>query len=276
VVLAVLLTLARPAFSAQVPLALDDPHVCVVSYRVDDAVRIYLQRGHATHVLLADDEAINTVAAGDTEGWIISAPKGSHDVFLKPKTAAHDSNLELTTNRRSYSLELVVLPDPPVREKRIAMYRVTFRYEPVERSAAERIAVTAAAKAIVDAATLERRLKAGPEVRNWNYSMQVEEGAGDITPSAAWDDGRFTYLRVSGNREVTGVYRVGSDGAESLVNFHMEGDLMVIHEVARRFVMRLGNQVIGLWNESFDVDGAPPQDGSTAPGVARTVRDGKE
>jgi type IV secretion system protein VirB9 len=56
----------------------------------------------------------------------------------------------------------------------------------------------------------------------------------------------------------------------------MEGDLMVIHEVARRFVMRLGNQVIGLWNESFDVDGAPPIDGTSAPGVARTLRGGDE
>jgi len=42
--------------------------------------------------------------------------------------------------------------------------------------------------------------------------------------------------------------------------------------VARRFVLRLGNSVIAIINEDFDIDGVPPANGTTVPGVARVLR----
>nr|WP_249206024.1 MULTISPECIES: hypothetical protein [Burkholderia] len=57
----------------------------------------------------------------------------------------------------------------------------------------------------------------------------------------------------------------------------MEDDVIVVHEVARRFVLRLGKEVVGLWNDAFDVDGVPPADGTTVSGVKRVLRsDGHE
>ncbi len=55
------------------------------------------------------------------------------------------------------------------------------------------------------------------------------------------------------------------------MNSHLEKDLIVVREVARRFVLRLSNQVVGVWHEAFDRDGRPPQDGTTVPGVKRMV-----
>jgi type IV secretion system protein VirB9 len=57
----------------------------------------------------------------------------------------------------------------------------------------------------------------------------------------------------------------------------MEDDVIVVHEVARRLVLRLGDEVVGLWNDAFDVDGVPPVDGTTVSGVKRVLRsDGHE
>ena len=86
-----------------------------------------------------------------------------------------------------------------------------------------------------------------------------------------FDDGRFTYLRFANNREVPAVFHVQGDGSEALVNVRMEGDLLVVDRVSRRLMLRAGNAVVGLWNESFDPDGIPPVGGTTAPGVERTL-----
>ena len=41
-----------------------------------------------------------------------------------------------------------------------------------------------------------------------------------------------------------------ADGTEMLLNSHVEGDTVVIHETAKHFVLRLGKSVLGLENRS--------------------------
>ena len=41
---------------------------------------------------------------------------------------------------------------------------------------------------------------------------------------------------------------------------------------SRRLMLRAGQAVVGVWNEAFDLDGVPPADGTTVPGVQRQVR----
>jgi type IV secretion system protein VirB9 len=52
----------------------------------------------------------------------------------------------------------------------------------------------------------------------------------------------------------------------------MENDTIVVHEVAKRFVLRLGDEVVGIWNDAYDMDGVPPSDGTTVYGVRRVLR----
>ena len=74
-------------------------------------------------------------------------------------------------------------------------------------------------------------------------------------PTLVFDDGRFTYLRFPGNREIPAVFHVLGDGGETLVNARMEDDLLVVDRVSRRLMLRAGSAVVGLWNEAFDLDG---------------------
>jgi len=116
------------------------------------------------------------------------------------------------------------------------------------------------------------RLQAKPEVRNTAYAIAEGKGSEDIVPTLVFDDGRFTYFRFPGNREVPAVFHVLGDGSETLVNARMEDDLLVVDRVSRRLMLRAGLAVVGVWNEAFDLTGRPPDDGTTVPGVQRVVK----
>ena len=258
-----LLVLSPVARAWTVPGWSDDSRVRQIVYASDAVVRIEAQRGFATHIALDPHEQIQVVAPGDRDGWQVMANRGDHDVYLKPQLAAHDSNLEIRTDKRSYSFDLVVLPLKAKFGNGDEMYRVTFVY-PDE--------VKAQTHAEADAALLAQRLAQPSVVRNTRYSMQVMPHSDDIAPIAAWDDGRFTWIRIPANRRIPAIFRVADDGTESVVDRHMEDDTIVVHEVAKRFVLRLGNEVVGIWNDAYDMDGVPPHDGTTVMGVKRVLR----
>jgi type IV secretion system protein VirB9 len=241
----------------------DDSRVRQIVYAPDAVVRIQAQRGFATHIALAPHEQIQVVAPGDRDGWQVVANRGEHDVYLKPQLAAHDTNLEIRTDKRSYSLDLVVLPLKAKFGNGDEMYRVTFVY-PDEAKAL--------AHAETDAELVAQRLGQPPVARNTRYSMQVMPHSDDIAPTAAWDDGRFTYIRIPNNRRIPAIFRVADDDTESVVDRHMEDDTIVVHEVAKRFVLRLDEEVVGIWNDAYDMDGVPAHDGTTVTGVKRVLR----
>jgi type IV secretion system protein VirB9 len=258
-----LLVLSPVARAWTVPGWSDDSRVRQVVYASDAVVRIEAQRGFATHIALDPHEQIQVVAPGDRDGWQVVANRGDHDVYLKPQLAAHDSNLEIRTDKRSYSFDLVVLPLKAKFGNGDEMYRVTFVY-PDE--------VKAQMHAEADAALLVQRLAQPSVVRNTRYSMQVMPHSDDIAPIAAWDDGRFTWIRIPANRRIPAIFQVADDGTESVVDKHMEDDAIVVHEVSKRFVLRLGDEVVGIWNDAYDMDGVPPRDGTTVNGVKRVLR----
>ena len=264
----VLAAASGSAHAYDVPGWSGDSRVRQVVYRQDGVVRVIAQRGFATHIALDPAEHILVVAPGDRDGWQVVANRGDHDVYLKPQLAAHDTNLEIRTDRRSYSFDLVVLPLRARFANGKEMYRVTFVYADTQ---------AARTRAADDAALVRARLDQPPVVRNIAYSMQVMPHSEDIAPTSAWDDGRFTYIRIPNNRRIPAIFCVADNNSESVVDRHMENDVIVVHEVARRFVLRLGDEVVGLWNDAFDVDGVPPADGTTVTGVKRVLRsDGHE
>jgi type IV secretion system protein VirB9 len=52
----------------------------------------------------------------------------------------------------------------------------------------------------------------------------------------------------------------------------MQDELLVVDRVSRRLMLRAGHAVVGVWNEAFDLDGVPPAEGTTVPGVRRVLK----
>jgi type IV secretion system protein VirB9 len=262
-----------------------DPRLREVVYDPRAVVTVPVKRGVVTLVVLDPDESITEVAAGlggdctkADAAWCVAAQPGGRNLFVKAKSSASAANnLAVVTDRRTHTFRFVVLadadPKPPV-------YRLVVKAPPRPAPAtrlAMRDDVPLVALPVVPPPppphqVVAERLQAKPQVMNTQYSIAEGAGSQDIVPTLVYDDGRFTYLRFPGNREVPAVFHVLGDGSETLVNARMEDDLLVIDRVNRKLMLRAGQAVVGLWNEAFDLDGRPPGDGTTVPGVQRVLK----
>lgn len=262
-----------------------DPRLRQVIYDSHAVVTVPVKRGVVTLVVLDTDEAITEVAAGlgsdcakADSAWCVTAQPGGRNLFVKAKSSASAANtLAVVTDRRTHSFRFVVLPDgdpkPPV-------YRLMVK-APVGVVATSRIGLHDAASLVAlptvptplpTQEVVAERLQAKPQVMNTQYSIAEGTASQDIVPTLVFDDGRFTYIRFPGNREVPTVFQVLGDGSETLVNVRMEDDLLVVDRISRRLMLRAGSAVVGLWNEAFDLDGKPPGEGTTVPGVQRVLK----
>ena len=248
-------------------------------------VTVPVKRGVVTHVVLDADETITEVGAGlggdcskADAAWCVAALAGGRHLFVKPKSGASaPNNLAVVTDRRAHAFRFVVLPDDDARQPvyRLVVKAAAPRPMPAAPPVAAKVALPELPAPVPQPAPEEliaERLKATAQVQNSDYSIAEGASSQDIVPALIFDDGRFTYLRFPGNREVPAVFHVLPDGSETLVNTRMEDDLLVVDRVSRRLMLRAGQAVVGVWNEAFDLDGMPPAGGTTVPGVQRLVR----
>lgn len=262
-----------------------DPRLIERVYDPYLVVTVPVRRGVVTLVVLDADEAIMEVAAGlggdclkAESAWCVAAQPGGRHLFVKPKSSASaPNNLAVVTDHRTHSFRFVVLADgDPAAPVYRLVVKAPSRAAPVAQrllpAASQLAALPVIAPATPSRQLVEERLQARPQVVNSRYSFAAGEGSQDIVPSLVFDDGRFTYLRIAGNREVPAVFQVLGDGSETPVNARMEDELLVVDRVSRRLMLRAGSAVVGLWNEAFDLDGRPPADGTTVPGVRRVLR----
>jgi type IV secretion system protein VirB9 len=271
VAIAVLAALVSSASAA-------DPRVKEVTYDPAAVISVPVRKGSVTHVMLASDEAITEVASGlgadcsrSDASWCIAAQPGGRNLFVKARSAAREpNNLAVVTDRRSYMLRFQVLADGDARQP---VYRLVLKPPSPPTRAPAVSASLPQLPEVREADIVAQRLGAAPQVLNASYSIAEGGGSEDIVPTLVFDDGRFTYLRFPNNREVPAVFHVLGDGSETLVNARMEGELLVVDRVSRRLKLRAGSAVVAIWNEAFDLDGVPPTDATTVPGVARVARE---
>lgn len=292
-VVAVLWALSTLA-EAQAPIAgqTGDPRLREVVYDPKAVVTVPVKRGVVTLVMLDTDESIAEVASGlggdcakAEAAWCIAAQAGGRNLFVKPKSTASAANtVAVVTDRRSHSFRFVVLAEG---DPKLPVYRLvvkapatstagTVRQAPPSGLPLSLLAPLAAIPPLPPVPTprqvVTERLQAKPQVLNSSYSIAEGAGSEDIVPALIFDDGRFTYLRFPGNREVPAVFHVLGDGSETLVNARMEDDLLVVDRVSRRLMLRAGSAVVAVWNDAFDLDGVPPERGTTVPGVLRSLK----
>lgn len=279
------LTLAPLHVSAAQPNDKADPRLREVVYDANTVVTVPVKRGMVTLVEFDKGEVITEVAVGQggdcskpDAAWCVAAQPGGRHLYVKAKSAADaPNNLAVVTDRRSHALRFVVLPDT---DRQPPVYRLAIRSPKpaaVPASLAQReLAALANLPPIPPPPTPQQivaeRLAAKATVLNTQYALAEGAGSADIVPTLVYDDGRFTYLRFPGNREVPTVFHVLGDGSETLVNARMEDDTLVVDRVSLRLMLRAGSAVVGIWNEAFDLEGSPAKGSTTVPGVQRILK----
>jgi type IV secretion system protein VirB9 len=237
-----------------------DARIRIAAY---DGNQVYRLRGYIGYQIDLEFEAGETfvgLGAGDIDG--LSFLGQDNHLFLKPKASRVATNITVLTNRRHYHLDYSAFSQRP-NEADEVIYALRFIYpaEAQSKSAAE-----------LAAAQLNRQLEsAAARPRNIDYWY-----CGDRTmrPMEASDDGVHTRIRFAANADLPAIFIRNDDDSESLLNFSMDEGDVVIHRVARRFVLRRGKLTGCIVNQGYRGNGTRLESGTVAPAVQRHVMGG--
>jgi type IV secretion system protein VirB9 len=263
---------------ASAALALDTPRsaaqdgrIRFVDYQPYNITRIVGTLRSSVQIEFAADEEIAHVALGNSVAWEV-APAGNI-LFLKPRENQPVTNISVVTARRdgsarSYQMELTVR-DGSVAVGQNTYFYVKYRYpaDQAERRRLDAAARAQAAQAGQAGQVLSLHEAYGP--RNWRYSAQ---GAQTLQPQSVYDNGKVTTFAFVGNQEMPAIYIENSDGSESLVPRSVDGNLVLVHALSRKFILRRGGDVLCVFNEAYDRLGINPETNTTSPSVERVVK----
>lgn len=190
-------------------------------------------------VLEPGEKLVSRPTVGDAARWVISVVDSerrgtpqSH-VFVKPLRAGLRTNLTLTTDRRSYFLELTSSHD--------GSYTAGVEWEyPVDAAERRREALAAAARerqsttAVSDLGRLR-----------FDYRIEATAGAPAWKPTQVFDDGEKTFIRfprpvAPPRAPVLFVLRGAGSKSAQFVNYRVKGDLYVIERLVDAAELRVG------------------------------------
>lgn len=269
---AIVVSLNSVAHALEIPRgAQQDNRVRFVNYQPYNITRVVGSLRSSVQVEFAADEEIAHVALGNTVAWEV-APAGNI-LFLKPREKQPITNISIITTKRdgsnrSYQLELTVR-DGTVEAGQNTYFYVKFRYPGDEAEARRRRAQSRAQEAQARAADDVLALHEAYGPRNWQYSAQGSEA---LEPHSVYDNGKVTTFAFVGNQDMPAIYIENADGSESLVPKSVDGNLVMVHAISAKFILRSGKDVLCVFNEAYNRVGINPETSTTSPSVERVVK----
>ena len=247
-----------------------DDRMQYINYNGSDVTEIRAKDGFVTAISFADDETIEDIAIGFSGGWEVKdnrnnvyiRPKAlqqGENGFFEPKAGEWDTNLLIVTNKRNYAFDLKLVND----NKDRSAYFMKFAYpteEQLKRNAeakakAEKNREIAKQKAEqAETEAVNQSLNKFTVPRNWDYTMRVGKDSREIAPKSAYDDGVRTYIGFDTTNSIPSVfYYQGEQEMMSNTSVKKQGNytVIVVHKTASRFILRSGEQVVGVINYGF-------------------------
>jgi type IV secretion system protein VirB9 len=202
-----------------------DNHVKTVMYDPNNVVLLKGRYSYQTQITFAPGEVVQNVSIGDSLAW--QAVPVNNNLFIKP-VAESKTNMTVLTSVNSYSFQLDSL-DTGVSPT----YKLQFNYPTGGFDASGESAAVGTFN---------------PEKLNWKYSFTGERS---LVPIEAFDNGQFTFFKFKneGLRKTPSVFIVDKNKQETLVNYHMQGEYMVINSIAKQYTFRDGAYVTSIYND---------------------------
>jgi len=234
------------SFADETPSSgLTDPRIKQVSYNPRDVVTVTAHYGYSSMIEFAPDETIQTISLGDTLAWNLLPV--NNVIFLKPIEDNADTNMQVVTSRRAYNFALKANKASGNNDQSLT-FSLIFHYPEDELKAAQ------LAKDAEDAKKAPNPSDVVPEHRFNSQDVNMEytfRGNKDIAPRRVFDDGDFTYFYFNEKTDIPAIFVADDKKQESLVNFHKQGNYIVVQRLAKHFVLRQGNLVTCVYNEHF-------------------------
>lgn len=238
-----------------------------VLYDANEVYRLPAYSGYQTDIEFAFGERVLGLGAGDLQGLSFSA-QGNH-LFIKPRAVGVHTNITVLTDRRVYHFDYVSVAHAPDASHADVLYALRFLYPPrlpVAPAALSAAAGAARVQALLGSAATQR-----PRNEDYWYC-----GASPLQPLAAWDDGVQTHLRFSRRQDMPALFLRNEDGSESLLNFHVEHDEIVVHRVVQRLILRRGALVGCVVNRAYGKQAGIGTSATISPQVHRDLQGGDD
>jgi type IV secretion system protein VirB9 len=209
--------------------------VQVYQYMEGAIYRLYAAPEQVSDIALQPGEKIspNSVAAGDTVRWLVgdttsgSGPDQRVHILVKPFAPDLRTNLVITTDRRSYHLQLDSTPDT-------AMAVVSWTY-PQDVLASMKRKQEEARETVDPSVSLE----------NIQFRYAITGDTPPWRPVRAFDDGSKVYIEFPARLdqgEAPPLFVVGQNGNSELVNYRVRGNFYVVDRLFAAAELRLGQK----------------------------------
>jgi type IV secretion system protein TrbG len=198
--------------------------------------RLYSSVNQVSDVALQPGEKLVSVSTGDTVRWIVgdttSGESSASQVHILVKPIASDlkTNLVITTERRTYHLEL---------ESTETTYMSSLSWTYPDD---DLIAINKKNEGVT---SIDRVPMEGAQTfDNLNFHYRIE-GSASFAPSRVFDDGAKVYIQFPSSLpqgEAPPLFVQGSNGKPALVNYRVKGNTYIVDRLFAAAELRLGTK----------------------------------
>jgi type IV secretion system protein TrbG len=206
----------------------------VYPYTKGALYQLYAAVNQVTDIALEPGEKLVSVSAGDTVRWVVgdtSSGEGKDaqvHILVKPVGADLETNLVVTTDRRTYHLEMRS-------SQTTYMASVSWTYPASELVSLRK------SRADVDAATAAVA-DVGIKLEQLRFRYRLE-GDAPWKPTQVFDDGGKVYIQFPpglAQSEAPPLFVLGPDGKPALVNYRVRGTTYIVDRLFAAAELRLG------------------------------------
>ena len=209
-----------------------DP-VQVYPYTTGALYQLYAAPNQVTDIALEVGEKLVSVSAGDTVRWVVGDTTSGEGraaqvhILIKPIGADLQSNLVITTDRRTYHLEMHS-------SEKTYMASVSWTY-PASQLLALKQRSEADAGAVVHT---------GVNIEQLKFRYRIE-GDAPWKPRQVFDDGAKVYIQFPSGlaqSEAPPLFVIGPDAKPALVNYRVRGTTYIVDRLFAAAELRLGTE----------------------------------
>jgi type IV secretion system protein VirB9 len=206
----------------------------VYPYTKGALYQLYAAPNQVTDIALEPAEKLVSVSAGDTVRWVVGDTtsgegKGAQvHILVKPIGADLETNLVITTDRRTYHLEMRS-------SEKTYMASVSWTYPASELIALKKQRAEADVAGTVIADT-------GIDIEKIRFRYRIE-GDAPWKPRQVFDDGAKVYIQFPSGlaqSEAPPLFVIGPDAKPALVNYRVRGTTYIVDRLFAAAELRLG------------------------------------
>src|SRR3989338_2303917 len=250
------------ALAQPIPITTDS-RIKTLVYNPNEVYELKFFYGYQSFIEFAESEEIETISLGESFAWRIT-PSGKR-LFIRPLEIAAHTNMTIITNRRTYHFDIKSGEYDGKADEEL-VYTIRFYYPqigqplpippqlatPAPPRPKKTIVQTFVPRGRIDKPPTDKNIRAiegNPEGLDLNLNYSMAGRSDNILPIKVYDNGRETFFQFpDDNATVPTISAVDPVGAEHPLNHIMRDNYIVVPLVERQFTLRLGNDLLCVYN----------------------------